>query len=90
MNLFALFMLFIVAVAAVMGIVLIGAKTGTSPFVDTYGNTAGNATNESQALVGNLTAVGTQVGGGAVILIGGIIALVIILALVYVATRKRY
>ena len=90
MNLFGLFMLLIVMIAAVMGIVLIESKTGTSPYVDTYGDMAGNATNESQTLAGNLTAVGTQVGAGAVVLVGGIIALVIILALVYVATRKRY
>lgn len=89
MNLFALFMLFIVIIAAIMGIALIGAKTSTTPYVDTYGNTAGNATNESQAIAGNLTATGSQVGGGAVLLVGGIIALVIILALVYVATKKN-
>lgn len=87
MNLFALFMLFVVAVAAVMGLILIGNHHSTT-IADTYGNVAGNTTNESQAIVGNLTATGTRVGGGAILLVVGIIAAVIILALVYVA-RKR-
>lgn len=89
MNLFTLFMLFVVMIAAVLGIALIGSKTGTSPYVDTYGNTAGNVTNESQAIAGNLTATGSQVGAGAVLLVGGIIAIIIILALIFVATKKH-
>lgn len=89
MNLFALFMLLIVGVAAVMAVVLIGSQH-SQPIVDTYGATMSNETNQSQATAGNLTATGTQVGTGAVLLVGGIISAVVIGALILLATRKHY
>lgn len=87
MNLGSLLLLFAIMVGAIFGIFLIASKN-TATVVDTYGNVAGNETNQSQSLVTNLTATGTQVGGGAVILVGGIIALVVLGALVGVATGK--
>jgi len=89
MNLFGLFLILIVAIAAIMAVALIGSQHQTA-VVDTYGATMSNETNTSQATAGNLTATGTQVGTGAVLLIGGIISAVVIGALVLIATRKHY
>lgn len=87
MNVFALLMVFVVAIAAVMGIAYMGSKVNAGPVVDTYGNTTNATTNATQSIVTNVTATGTQVGTGIVVLIGFAIALIIILALVYVATK---
>ena len=87
MNIGTLLLLFAVMVGAIFGLTLIASKNAT-PVVDTYGNTAGNITNQSQSEVTNLTATGTTVGGGAVLLVGGIIGIVVLGTLAGVATGK--
>ena len=91
MNIFALLLLFVITVAAVMGLAYAGSHMQTTPISDTYGNTTSAATNASQSLMGNVTATGQQAGGGVIILIGVVIAAVIFIAfLLIVASRKRY
>jgi hypothetical protein len=87
MNVGALLMLFLVACAAVICVALIGSKY-TAPYVDTQGNTTNNVTNSSQAIAGNLTATGSQVGGGVIFLIAGIFCIFIIGALAALALGK--
>jgi beta-lactamase regulating signal transducer with metallopeptidase domain len=89
MNLGGLFLIFIIIVAAVFGLILISSKvTPATNLTDTYGQTAGNFTNESQSQISNLTATGTQVGTGAAVLVVLIIGAVVLGALVLVAARK--
>ena len=86
MNIFGLLMLFAVGIAAIFGIIMIGANHSDAP-VDTYGNTTSEDTNQSRNISGNLTATGTQVGTGAVVLIAGIIIVVVILGLIFIAKK---
>jgi hypothetical protein len=88
MNLFGLFMILIVAAAAVLCIALIG-NSHQQAVVDTYGATMSNETNQSQAVAGNLTATGGQIGGGVILLVAGIIGVVVFMAFYLIAT-KRY
>jgi hypothetical protein len=89
MNLGGLFLIFIIIVGAVFGLILISSKvTPATNLTDTYGQHAGNFTNESQAQISNLTATGTQVGTGAAVLVVLIIGAVVFGALVLVATKK--
>ncbi len=90
MNVGGLLLVFILAIAAVFGIILISAGH-TTPYFDSNNTTAGNATNTSQALVTNMTASGSQVGAGVAFFIAGILLLVVLLGLVWLATnRKQY
>jgi len=82
MNLFSLFMLFAIAAAAVLGIILIANQNNT-PYVDSYNNTPNNSINASQRIVGNVTATGSQVGGAVVFLVGCLITVVIIVAIAF-------
>ena len=86
MNLFALLMLFLVGAAAVFGLILIGSGHQQA-IVDTYGNTSSAATNASQGIVSNLSATGEQVGGGAVLLVVGVIGAVLFLAFIALARK---
>ena len=88
MNVFTLLMLFAVMIAAVFGLAYVGSRTATTPPVDTYGNTTDAATNASQATVGNMSATGQTIGGGALLLVVGIIGAVVIGAMVMIATGK--
>jgi beta-lactamase regulating signal transducer with metallopeptidase domain len=89
MNLGGLFLIFIVVVAAVMGLILISSQTTPATNItDTYGTAMSNTTNQSQAAVSNLTATGTQIGAGVLFLIVGIIGAIIFGLLILVATRK--
>ena len=91
MNVLGLLLLFVIAIAAVMGLFYIGSHVATSPAVDTYGNATSTTVNASQSLMGNVSATGMQVGGGVIILIGVVIAAVIFIAfLLIVASRKQY
>ena len=81
MNVATLFLIILVAVGAVFGIIAIGAHQQQG-FTDSYNNTLGNETNSTQVLMGNVTATGTQVGAGVVVLVGGIIFAVIFLVLI--------
>jgi hypothetical protein len=91
MNIIGVLFLFAVAAAALFGLAYVGAHTATSPVSDTYGNFTSESANQSQAVVGNLSATGQQVGGGVIILIGVVIAAVIFIAfLLIVASRKQY
>jgi hypothetical protein len=89
MNLGGLFILFIVIVGAVFGLILISNKAPqVSELKDTYGNMAGNQSNQSQSEITNLTSTGTQVGAGAAILVVLIIGGVIFGALALVVLKK--
>jgi hypothetical protein len=91
MNIFALLLLFVVAVAALFGLAYAGSHMQTAPVADSYGNYTSSSVNASQAVVGNLTAQGQQVGGGVIILITLVIAAVVFIGfLLIVASRKRY
>lgn len=88
MNVGGLLLVFILAIAAVFGIILI-AGGHTEPYVDSSNLTAGNATNTSQALVTNMTAAGSQVGAGVAFFIAGILLLLVLLGLVWLATSRK-
>jgi ABC-type transport system involved in multi-copper enzyme maturation permease subunit len=89
MNLGGLFLIFIIVVGAVFGLILISNKAPqVSELKDTYGNMAGNQSNQSQSEITNLTSTGTQVGAGAAVLVVLIIGAVVLGALVLVATKK--
>jgi hypothetical protein len=68
-----------VAILAVMlaaGSLLVVLEAGaahTTPFVDTYGNTTGAATNNTQGIIINGTAPVAAAGGGAVVFLGVIV-----------------
>lgn len=85
MNVAGLLLLFVVIIAAVFGGILIASKTNTAPYQDSYGTFAGNSTNTSLSQVQNLSVVAPKVGTGAALLVGGIIAVAILLGLVLVA-----
>ena len=89
MNIFMLLFIFLIGICAVFGVIYVGSQSQTAPIVDTYGSTTNASTNATHAAMGNLTATGTQVGGGIVLLIAGVIAFVVVIALAYVGTRKR-
>lgn len=86
MNVGGLLLVFVLAIAAVFGIIMVAAGH-TEPYVDSSGYVAGNATNQSQELVTNMTATGSQVGAGVAFFIAGIILLVVIIGLVWVAKK---
>ena len=88
MNIFALLMVFAVAAAAVIGISYIGSKVNAGPVYDTYGNTSGNTTNSTQAVMGNMTATGTTVGTGIIVMLAALIAISVLVALGWVAIGK--
>lgn len=88
MNVGALLVLFLVAVAAVVGVVYIGSHSPATTPKDTFDRASSADANSSYALAGNLTATGTQVGSGAILLIAFVILLVVIGALVFIASRK--
>lgn len=88
-SLSTLLLLFAVIVAAVFGIIYIGNNTPNA--TDTWGTTSTNQTNSTQAIAGNATAIGVQVGGGAALLAAGVILIVVVGGLVWVALpKKRY
>jgi hypothetical protein len=89
MNVGMLLFLFLVAVAAIGGLYVIGASSTGASVVDTYGNTTDAATNATQGIVQNVTETGLTVGGGVVLFIGFIVVLVVLIALFMMAT-KRY
>ena len=68
-----LMFLFLLVIAAVVGIIAIGAKSNTTPFVDSYNHTTDNQTNTTQDVVVKTATTGTQVGAAAVFLIGGML-----------------
>jgi hypothetical protein len=88
MNIGGLALLFLVLVGAIFGTILIASKTNTTPYQDSYGNYSGDSTNETLGVIQNGTAVGTQVGSGAVLFVGVIILLVILVALGLVVSKK--
>lgn len=91
MNVAGLLLLFVVIVGAIFGGIMIASKTNTTPYQDSYGNFAGNSTNVSLSQVQNISAVAPSVGTGAALLVGGIIAVAILLGLVLVvSSRKQY
>lgn len=91
MNLGGLLLLFLVMIGAIGGLYLVLSKTPqASEVTDTYGAMAGNATNESQAAVGNLTGTGISVGTGAVVFVVLIGFAVVLGALVLVVAGKKF
>jgi hypothetical protein len=88
MNVGGVLLIFFVMIAALMGLVLIGSHTPTG-VTDTYGQTIGNESNASQAIVVNTSATEQQVGGGVLILVAGLAVFVVLGALVFAATRKK-
>jgi len=87
MNVGALLMLFLVAVAAVIGIIYITHAGPTTP-VDTFDRASSPNANATHELETNLTATGTQVGGGVILLIAGIFVILIIALLAALALGK--
>lgn len=69
MNIGGIALLILILIAAVFGIVVIASNTGTTPYVDTGGNTTSAQTNATQRTMGNITAPATTVGTGIVILV---------------------
>jgi hypothetical protein len=90
MNVLTILFVFLLAAAALIGIAYVGSHA-TANVTDSYGNTMDVSGNSSQALAGNLTATGSRVGGGALLLIVGVFAAIILggLVLVAVANPKK-
>lgn len=89
MNVGGLLLVFMLAIAAVFGMIMI-ASSHTEPYVDSSNATAGNATNASQSLVTNMTATGSQAGGAVVFFVAAIILLVVVLGLAWVAMTRKW
>ena len=88
MNLGMLFLLFVVAIGAIMGLAFIGSQATANPVIDTYGSGMSAATNNTMNATQGALAAGQTVGGGVIILIALVIGGVILLLLVAVAVRK--
>ena len=83
-----LFMLFVVAIGAVMGLAFIGSQVTGNAVTDTYGNAVSNSTNNTSVAVQGVLATGQEVGGGVIIFIALIIGAVILVLLAAVAAGK--
>ena len=68
-------MMMMVLIAGVAGLFFMFSKIGSTPYVDSFGNTTNAETNTSQQMMGNVTGVAPTIGTG----------IVIILAIVFVA-----
>ena len=82
-------MMIFVAIIAVLGLFYVAANIGSTPYVDTSGNTTDASVNTSQQLVGNVTQVGGTAGTGIVLML--IILLVLAgVAVLMASIGKRY
>ena len=88
MNLGMLFLLFVVAIGAVMGLAFIGSQVTGNVVTDTYGNNVSSATNNTSVAVQGVLATGQTIGGGVIIMIALIIGAVILVLLAAVAMGK--
>ncbi|MDD3019807.1 MAG: hypothetical protein PHX61_02350 [Alphaproteobacteria bacterium] len=89
MNLGGVFLLFFICIGTLLGLAYTGSHTASANAVtDTYGNTMSQETNNTSAMIGNVSATGQQVGGGAILVIGMIIVMIILGAFYLVVTRK--
>ena len=89
MNLGGVFLLFFVCAGTLLGLAYVGSHTtSASAITDTYGNTMSQETNNTSAIVGNVSATGQQVGGGAILVIGAIIVMIILGGSYLVVMRK--
>lgn len=89
MSVIGVLFLFLIAIAAVGGLYVIGASTtNAGTITDTYGSTLDAASNTSQSVIQNTTATGLTVASGVILFIGFIVLLIVVIALVAVATKK--
>lgn len=92
MNFAGVAMMIVVLVAAVAGLYLIAAGVGTTPYVDSSGNTTNSSINATQQTMGNMTGAVPTIGTGIVILLA-ILAVMTVAAIVVGSvsgTRNRY
>lgn len=82
-----------VLIAAVVGVYFIASNVGTTPFVDSSGNTTNASVNATQQLMGNMTGVVPTVGTGVVVVLGILavcVVIVFLLGALAVSGRKGY
>ena len=86
-------MMMFVLIAAVVGVYFIASNVGTTPFVDSSGNTTNASVNATQQLVGNVTGVAPVVATGIIVVLGILAVFVVIVFLLgsmAVSGRKGY
>lgn len=81
-------MMMFVLIAAIVGMFYIAGNIGTTPYVDTSGNTTNANTNASQQMMGNVTGVAPTVGTGIVIILA-VIFVSLAAGAVYIAATKK-
>ncbi len=81
-------MMMFVLIAAVVGLFYIFGNIGTTPYVDTAGNTTNQSVNASQQMMGNVTGVAPTVGTGIVIILA-VLFVSLAAGAVYIAATKN-
>lgn len=81
---FGVFCLFVV----VAGIIYVVSVTSSQPaYTDTYGNTIGNTSNQSQSLVNTATTSSSNNALVALLLIGGVVLLIAVLIAFWIFSK---
>lgn len=88
MNIFALLFIFVVAIAAIIGLAYAGNLAHTN-VIDSYNQTQGNVSNQSENMTVNLTATGTKVGSGAIFFVAGIIGVAVLGGFMVLFSSRR-
>jgi hypothetical protein len=77
MNFAGAVILVLVLAGGVFGLFMIASNTSSTPFVDTYGIAPNTSVNTSQVQVVNATATAGQFGGGALLIVGLLVLIII-------------
>lgn len=85
----AMSFILLLAIVAVVGLMAVFGKTATTPFVDSYNNTATNISNSTQDEVIKQVNTGSQIGVAAIYIIGGLLLIVVIMLAVVFVLRKK-
>lgn len=87
MNVGMMLMLFLVACASIMGLFFV-ANQYSVPVTDTYGNVLSNQSNNTSVVVQDIAGAGLDIGTGVIIFIAMIIGVIMLVALVSMASSR--